>query len=53
MTRYFYSKNGDDESYLEKKHLKYSSCREEEKLEYTKSNISITMETDESEDYDN
>ena len=54
MTKYFYSKNGDDESYLEMKHKKYNSCQEEEKLEYTKSSISINMEinTDDSEDID-
>jgi len=53
MTKHVYTKQGDDDSYLEMKHARYNSCQEEEKLEFTKNNnssVNIQIDTDESDD---
>ena len=51
LTKHLYSKEGDDESYLEMKHDRYNACQEEEKLDYAKNNhssMNIQVDTDES-----
>ena len=55
MIDHFYSKKGDDHSYLEEKHKKnYKNLNDEEKLEYSKntSGIKMSVQSDDS-DYDN
>ena len=49
MTKHFYSKKNDGESYLEDKHRRYKLLKEEEKLNYTKDKVNAVVETDESD----
>lgn len=53
LTKYFYTKMYDEDSYLESKHDKYEKDKDEDKLEYskhTKSDVNIQVETDSDED---
>lgn len=53
LTKYFYTKMYDEDSYLESKHEKYEKDKDEDKLEYskhTKSDVNIQVETDSDDD---
>ena len=54
MSRKCYNKTNDDESYLYDKHKKYKLLKEDEKLDYSKtdmnSSINIQVETDSDND---
>ena len=56
MSKKFYNKFGDDDSYLYDKHKKYKLLQEEEKLEYSNgsssiiSTVNIQVDTDSDND---